>query len=136
MNVSDTVKQFFATRERTNILATAGADGKVNVAAFGSPALEGDDRVSMLLGDNRTWANLGQNPRAAFLIIMHGGTGMGMKGCRLYVKVARTADSGPPFEARMAEIRARIGDAADMLKHLVVFDILEVRPILDLGQGV
>ncbi len=136
MKVSDAVKQFFSSRERTNILATTGTDGKVNVAAFGSPALDGEDRVSMLLGDNRTWANLNHNPHGAFLIIMHGSTGMGMQGCRLYVKAIQMSDSGPEFDARMDEIRARIGDAADMLKHLVVFEVLEVRPILDLGQGV
>ena len=136
MRVSDTVKQLFSTRERTNILATTGADGKVNVAAFGSPALAGDDRISMLLGDNRTWANLNHNPHGAFLIIMNGSTGMGMQGCRVYVKAVQMTDSGTEFDARKHEIRGRIGGAADMLKHLVAFEVLEMRPILDLGQGV
>ena len=107
------------------------------MAAFGSPALvAGNDLISMLLGDNRTWANLNHNPHGAFFIIMHGSTGMGMQGCRLYVKAVQMADSGAEYDARMGEIRDRIGGAADMLKHLVVFEVLETRPILDLGQGV
>jgi hypothetical protein len=136
MQVSDVVKGFFASRERTNILATTSKDGKVNVAAFGSPALEGDSQISMMLGDNRSFANLSENPYGAFLVIMHGGKGMGMQGCRLYVKVAHMEDSGPGFDRRMEEIRARIGDGANMLKHFVLFDVLEARPILDFGQDI
>lgn len=136
MRISDEVKRFFATRDRTNILATSDKEGRVNVAAFGSPALLGEDAMSMMLGDNRTYANLRENGFGAFLVIMHGTTGMGMQGCRLYVSVKSVEDSGDRFDKRMAEIRERIGGAADMLKHYVEFDVIEARPILDFGQGI
>lgn len=136
MQVSDAVKEFFAVRERTNVLATCGKDGAVNVAAFGSPALSGGDTIIMMLGDNRSFANLAENPKAALLVMMHGGTGMGMKGCRLYLTLRETADSGEKFEALLTPIRERIGRGADILKHYVEFEITSARPILDFGQGV
>jgi len=136
MKVSDAVSEFFATRERTNVLATSGKDGSVNVAAFGSPTLSGDETIIMMLGDNRTWANLAENPNAALLVILHGGVGMGMKGCRLYLKLRETADSGEKFDSLIGPIRERIGRGADILKHYVEFEITGARPILDFGQGI
>lgn len=136
MQVSDAVKEFFATRERTNVLATSGRDGEVNVAAFGSPTLQNDDTIMMMLGDNRTWGNLKENPNAALLVILHGGVGMGMKGCRLYLKLRDTSDEGEKFDALLGPIRERIGRGADILKHYVEFNIISARPILDFGQGV
>ncbi|MEW5735280.1 MAG: pyridoxamine 5'-phosphate oxidase family protein [Thermodesulfobacteriota bacterium] len=136
MQVSEQVKGFFATRDRTNILATAGRDGKPNVGAFGSPSLVNDETMAMMLGDNRTFRNLAENPQGVFLIILHGAVGMGMKGCRLYVTVKETADAGEKFDAMIAPIRERIGAGADMLKHYVEFAVTDARPIVDFGQGV
>ncbi len=136
MKASEAVKECFATRERTNVLATSDPSGKVNVAVFGSMGMPDDETLMVMLGDNRSWENIQENPEAACLITLHGATGMGMKGCRLYVKVRTMADDGPEFDAAFGDIRARIGEAAGMLKHLVLFDVTEARPILDFGQGI
>jgi hypothetical protein len=34
------------------------------------------------------------------------------------------------------DVRSKIGDTAEMLKHLVVFDIFKTRPIVDMGQNI
>jgi hypothetical protein len=34
------------------------------------------------------------------------------------------------------DVRSKIGDTAEMLKHLVAFDILKTRPIVDMGQNI
>ena len=136
MKVSKAVAEFFESRQRTNMIATSDADGTVNVGVYGSPMLADESRVRMMLGDNRTYANLQQNPSAALMVTMHGTTGFGMKGCRLYLKLAYMKDEGEEFDQVHSAIRERIGDAADMLKHLVMFDILEARPIVDFGQGI
>ncbi len=136
MQVSDTIKKWLESPDRTNVLATADAQGKVNVAAFGSPMLVDGSTVRMMLGDNRTLGNIRENPSAALLVMMHGKTGMGMEGCRLYLNVLSIDDSGDEFDQVQGEIRKRIGDAADMLKNLVKMEVVESRPILDFGQGV
>lgn len=136
MKVSETVAEFFKSRDRTNVLSTADANGKVNTGVFGSPMLLGDSSLRMMLGDNRTFANLEDNPFAALLVTMHGKTGFAMKGCRLYLKVAYIKDEGKEFDEVIGAIRERIGDGANILKHLVGFDILEARPIADFGQEI
>ena len=136
MKVSDTVKQFLAAEGRWNILATSDRGGKPNVASFGSLQLLDDETVVLMLGDNRSYANLKENPHAAVMVIPHGETGMAAKGCRLYLKVRTMQDQGKEWEECRTKIQAKIGKAAEMLKHYVCFEVIDARPILDLGQGI
>ena len=136
MKVNETVKGFLQVEGRSNVLATTDKAGKVNLAVFGSLALADDATVIVMVGDNRTYANLQENSSASCLVTLHGKTGMQQEGCRLYLKVRSIEDEGKMFDEIKEKVRARVGDAAEMLKHLVWFDIEEVRPILDMGQGV
>lgn len=136
MIVSDAVKSFLAQSPRINVLSTSSNSGEANVALFGSPVLADESTVMMVLSENRSFANLLENPRAALLVIMPGTSGMQTEGCRLYLKVKTIEDSGPALDTMKAAIKARIGNAAEMLKHLVVFDVEETRPLVDMGQGI
>ncbi|HDP24128.1 MAG TPA: pyridoxamine 5'-phosphate oxidase family protein [Deltaproteobacteria bacterium] len=136
MKVSDTVKGYLQTEGRSNVLATTDSEGRVNVATFGSFHLADDSTAIVMLGDNRSYENLQENPFAACMVTLHGKTGLAAQGCRLYLKVRSIEDSGETWEEVKGMVKARIGDAAEMLKHLVRFDIMEARPILDFGQGV
>ena len=136
MKVSETVKKYLEQEGRANVLATSDKSGKVNVAMFGSYQLMDDSSVIVMLGDNRSYKNLKEIPHAACMVMMHGKTGLATEGCRLYMKVRAMEDEGEKWNEVREKIRARIGDAANMLKHLVWFDIVEARPILDFGQGI
>lgn len=136
MNISDKVKKCLSSSEKTNVLSTANKEGKCNIAVFGSLVLADDSTIMLLLGDNRTYANLKENPHAALLVTLPGKTGMQIEGCRVYLKVQSIQDGGDTFDKMKAGIKAKIGDAAEVLKHLVIFDILENRPIVDMGQGI
>ena len=136
MKINEKVRGYLQTEARSNVLATTDKSGKVNVAVFGSLALADDETIVVMVGDNRTYANLKANPFAACLVTLHGKTGMQQEGCRLYLRVRSIEDGGKMFDEIKGKVKARVGDAAEMLKHLVFFDIVEVRPILDMGQGV
>ncbi len=136
MKISQTVKKCLEQEGRSNVLATSDKSGKVNVAMFGSYQLMDDSSVIIMLGDNRSYKNLKENPHAACMVMLHGKTGLATEGCRLYMKVRAIEDEGEKWNEVREKIRARIGDAANMLKHLVWFDIVEARPILDFGQGI
>ena len=136
MVISETVKKCLQTEGRANILATSDSAGKVNVAMFGSYHLMDDSSVLVMLSDNRSYQNLKVNPHAACMVMLHGKTGMATEGCRLYMKVRSIEDEGQMWNDIREKIRVRIGSAADILKHLVMFDIVDVRPILDFGQGI
>jgi hypothetical protein len=136
MKISETVKKCLETEGKTSMLATSDKSGKVNVAMFGSLMLVDDSSVLVMLGDNRSFSNLKENPQAACIITLPGKGGMATQGCRLYMKVRTIQDEGEKFKEVKEKIRAKLGGGADILMHLVMFDIVEARPILDFGQGI
>ncbi|HPC48117.1 MAG TPA: pyridoxamine 5'-phosphate oxidase family protein [Deltaproteobacteria bacterium] len=136
MKISETVRNILEQDAKNVILATSSTEGAVDVAMFGSLRAYGEGGLELMLGDNRTWKNLQANPYAACLITLHGTTGLGTQGCRLYLKLTASIDDGEEVDAFRNELHKRIGAASDMLKHLVRFQIVEARPILDLGQGI
>ena len=134
--ISEKVKEYLSLPEKTTVLSTSDKEGKNNIGMYGSFMLKDDSTLFVMFGDNRSYANISENPYAALMVIAPGGTGLQTEGCRVYLKVRSVEDSGSMFDQIKDGIRARIGGGADILKHLVAFDIIETRPIVDMGQGV
>ncbi len=134
--ISEKVKEYLSVTGRMNVLSTANKAGETNVAMFGSFLLSDESTMMLMLGDNNTYANLKQNPHAALLVVLPGNTGMKTEGCRIYLKVKSVEDGGDMFDRMKTGVRAKVGDAANMLNHLVIFDIIKTRPILDMGQKI
>ncbi len=134
--ISEKVKEYLSATGKMNILSTANKAGETNVAMFGSFLLSDDTTMMLMLGDNNTYANLKENPHAALLLVLPGKTGMQTEGCRIYLKLKSVEDSGDLFDRMKAGVREKVGDAAEILKHLAIFDIIKTRPILDMGQGI
>jgi hypothetical protein len=128
--------EYFNKSPRIGTLSTADKAGKVDSAVFGSPRMTDEKTVVMGLGQNRTLANLQQNPHAVFLIVEPGKEFMDWKGVRVYLKVKDLATSGQMldnFKAQMAKVAGE--EAAAMVHAMVRFEVLEVRPLIDMGQG-
>ena len=134
--ISEKVKEYLSSAERMNVLSTSNKSGENNVAIFGSVRLADDNTIMMMLGNNKTFSNLQENPHAALLVVMPGKSGLETEGCRVYLKLRKVEDGGEIFDRMKAEIKAKIGDAAEILQHLVIFDIVGVRPIVDMGQDI
>jgi len=134
--ISEKVKGYLNATGKMNVLSTANKAGETNVAMFGSLLLSDDTTMMLMLGDNNTYANLKENPHAALLVVLPGKTGMQTEGCRIYLKLRSIEDSGDMLDRMKTGVRAKVGNAAEMLKHLVIFDIIKTRPILDMGQGI
>ncbi len=127
---------YFNKAPRLGTLSTADKKGKVNSAVFGSPRMIDEKTVVMGLGQNRTLANLQENPQAVFLIIEAGASIMDWKGVRVYLKVKNIATSGPALDTFKAQMAKAVGEeAAKMIYATVNFEITEIRPIIDMGQG-
>ncbi|MBP1929498.1 hypothetical protein J2741_002045 [Methanolinea mesophila] len=134
--MADKLMEYFNRTDRIGTLSTANKDGVVDSAVFGSPRMIDAKTVVMGLGTNRTLENLQQNPHAVFMIIEPGKTVMDWKGIRVYLKVKALATSGElleTFKARMEQIVGK--EAADMVHATVTFDVVEIRPLIDMGQG-
>jgi hypothetical protein len=134
--MSGKLTEYFNKSPRIGSLSTADASGKVDAAIFGSPRMIDDHIVVMGLGNNRTFANLQKNPHAVFMIAEPGATPMDWKGVRVYLKVKSSASSGPQLEGYKKQIAQAIGkEAAEMIYATVTFEVTEVRPLMDIGQG-
>jgi hypothetical protein len=134
--MSSKLMEYFNKSPRIGTLSTSDKAGNVNSAIFGSPRMTDEKTVIMGLGKNRTLANLQQNPHAVYLIMEPGKSLMDWKGVRVYLKAKNIATSGPgldDFKAQMAKVTGV--EATKMIHAAVNFEITEIRPIVDMGQG-
>ncbi len=136
MKMPGKLMEYFNRSPRIGSLSTADAGGRVDTAIFGSPRMVDEHTVVMGLGNNRTYANLQENPYAVFMIVEPGKTPMDWKGMRVYLKMKLSATSGPELEGYKDQIAQVIGkEAAQMVYAMVSFQVTEVRPLMDIGQG-
>jgi predicted pyridoxine 5'-phosphate oxidase superfamily flavin-nucleotide-binding protein len=66
------VMEMFNRQARIGALATANNNGEVNAAVFGSPRMIDEKTIIMAIGDNRSFRNLQENPKASFIVMEPG----------------------------------------------------------------
>jgi hypothetical protein len=134
--MSTKLMEYFNKMPRLGSLSTAGKDGKIDVAIFGSPKMIDEKRVVMGTRKNRTFANLQENPFAVFMIMEPGKTTSEWKGLRVYLKMTGFKTEGEELESLRAMVAARAGEAAAKALHAAVtFEVYEVRPVVDTGKN-
>jgi hypothetical protein len=127
---------YFNKQPRLGTLSTSSKNGKVNSAYFGSPYMADEKTIIMGLTKNRTLSNLQQNPNAVFMIMEPGKAITEWKGVRIYVKMTDLSTSGEKLEKMKAKIAAHAGEAAAKMIHAALtFEVQEIRPLADFGQG-
>ena len=128
--------EYFNKQPRLGTLSTADKAGNVNVAYFGSPRMIDERTVFMGLGKNRTFANLQENPHAVYMIMEPGESLPEWKGVRVYLVMTEYQTSGEKLDQIKEVIAEKAGEgAAKMIHAAVTFDIKEIRPLADFGQG-
>jgi Pyridoxamine 5'-phosphate oxidase len=132
----DKLIEYFNKQPRLGTLSTVGKNGKVNSAYFGSPRMIDEKTIFMGLGNNRTFDNLQDNPQAVFMVMEPGKTIMNWKGVRIYVKMTDCQTSGEKLDDMRATIAQHAGESAGKMIHAAIsFEIQEIRPLADFGQG-
>jgi len=125
--------EIFNKRPRIGTLSTANAQGDVNVAVFGSPQMIDENTVVMGMGENRSFRNLRENPKAAFIVMEPGETVMDWKGARVYLEALAIETGGGFYDMIRDNIAKAAGEqAAKMIHAAIRFKITEVRPIVDI----
>ena len=128
--------EYFNRQPRLGVISTSGKDGRVDSAVYGSPQMIDEKTVIVALARGRTWANLQDNPHAVYTIMQPGEGLMDWKGVRVYLRMLEYADSGPRLEAYKREAAKIVGEeAAGMIAVLATFEVTEIRPLIDFGQG-
>ena len=134
--MSEKLIEYFNKQPRLGTLSTSDKTGKVNSAYFGSPRMVDEKTVFMGLGNNRTFANLQDNPHAMFMVMEPGKTIVDWKGVRIYVKMTDCQTAGEKLDEMRATIAKHAGEGAGKMIHAAVtFEIHEIRPLADFGQG-
>jgi hypothetical protein len=128
--------EYFNKQPRIGVISTSSKDGMVNSAVYGSPQMIDEKTVIVALARGRTFANLQENPNATFLIMEPGPGILDWKGIRVYLRMKEYATSGPQLDAYRSQTARIVGEqAAEMIKVLATFEVTEVRPLIDFGQG-
>ena len=128
------VMEMFNRQTRVGALATANKNGDVNAAVFGSPRMIDEDTVLMAIGDNRTYKNLQENPKASFIVMEPGREPHTWKGARLYLEVDTFERYGEALDALRTNIRKVGGDrSADAIVAAIRFKVVDVRPLIAPG---
>ena len=153
MELSQAVKDVLNNKNRINILSTVNKKGEPDLAIFGSAQLTEKGTISFVLKDNsRSLANIKESTYASCLVLLPetGGKGFKIKGCRVYLKkqfiersrnpvylVERSEGEAVGWEKSFnvdREKKAEERSTPD--SYLVVFSVVEARPIVDTGQGI
>lgn len=135
-NQNKTLMEYFNRRPRIGILSTSAINGQVNAAIINSTRMIDPTTIELDVGESRSLENLRQNPQAVFMITQEGQDLMSWKGLRAYMKVREILIEGPKLQASKANLEKRLGKAAaDSIAATVVFDITEIRPLVDRDQG-
>ncbi len=128
--------EYFNKMPRLGTLSTANREGKVNVAYFGSARMIDEKTMFMGCGKNRTFAYLQENPYAVFAIMEPGSSAPEWRGVRVYLKMVECETSGQKLDTLKRQIAEKAGEAAAKMMHAAItFEIQELRPFADFGQG-
>jgi hypothetical protein len=128
--------EYFNKSPRLGVLGTSSKDGRVDVAVMGSPRMVDEKTIVLALAKIRTLSNLQDNPYAVFMIMEPGASIFGWKGIRVYPRMKEQATSGEMLDMIRAQSSKFIGEAAaKMIYAAATFEVTEIRPIVDLGQG-
>lgn len=125
------VMALFNKRPRIGSLSTSNKKGDVNVAVFGSPQMINEETVVMGIGNNRSLANLQENPKAVFMVMEPGKTAPDWKGVRVYLEADSIEIEGALLEQVKGKIAEAAGEAAaQRIRAAIRFKIVEVRGII------
>lgn len=128
--------EYFNKSPRIGILSTSSRDGRVDSAVFGSPRMVDEKTVLIATAKNRTCSNLQENPYAIFVIVEPGTEIFDWKGIRVYMKVKELLTTGEVLDNIRKQMAKVVGeDAAKMMYAAVTFEVYEIRPLVDMGQG-
>ena len=128
------LRDYFESANGTGVLATADADGKVDVAIYSRPHFlgEGDAEIAFIMNDRLSHDNVDANPNAAYLFIEETG---GYVGKRLSLtKTREETDPEKIQSVRRRNLPPDCDEGGTKKKFLVHFRVDGVRPLIGSGE--
>ena len=128
------LQEYFENAKGIGVLATADADGKVNVAVYSRPHFLGDDdaEVAFIMNDRLSHDNVVSNPQAAYMFIEETA---GYVGKRLFLTRTREEMDLEKIQSiRRRNLPPDCDEGDTQKKFLVYFRVDGIRPLIGTGD--
>ena len=128
------LQEYFESVKGIGVLATADANGRVDVAIYSRPHFLGDDdaEIAFIMNDRLSHDNVDVNPHAAYLFVEEGG---GYVGKRLFLtKTREETDPGKIQSVRRRDLPPDCDKGGTKKKFLVHFRVDGIRPLIGSGE--
>jgi len=128
------LREYFEGVKGTGVLATADADGKVNVAIYSRPHFLGDDdgEMAFIMNDRLSHDNVDSNPHAAYLFLEETG---GYVGKRLFLtKTREETDPDKIQSIQRRNLPPECDEGGTKKRFLVHFRVDGIRPLIGTGD--
>ena len=117
------LQEYFEKHIGSGILATADADGNVDLAVYARPHVKTDSTLAFIMRDRLSHHNLQSNPHAAYIFLEKG---QGYSGKRLYL--TRLSEDTNPERIAALRRHTKPDSRPDERKFLVTFSVDRIRP--------
>ena len=121
------ISDYFKTAKGQGVLATADAQGKVDVAIYALPHVIDDKTIAFIMTEKLTYKNLQSNPFAAYLFVEEEEK---YKGRRLYLTKIKEERNSPLLDS----IRRKEYPHLKGKESLVYFKVDKVLPLIGAGN--
>ena len=121
------LKDYFENTEGTGVLATADADGRVDLAIYAHPHCFEADTIGLIMRERLSHLNLQSNPYAAYMFIEKS---KGYQGKRLYLQKTREETDPGVIEQIRRKPKRDYAESSDEDTYLVYFRVERVRPLV------
>jgi len=128
------LQEYFESVKGIGVLATADANGRVDVAIYSKPHFLGDDdaEIAFIMNDRLSHDNVDVNPHAAYLFVEEGG---GYVGKRLFLtKTREETDLDKIQSVRRRNLPPDCDKGGTKKKFLVHFRVDGIRPLIGSGE--
>jgi hypothetical protein len=116
------LQEYFEKHTGSGILATADADGNVDLAVYARPHVKDNSTIGFIMRDRLSHENLQSNPQAAYIFLEEG---KGYRGKRLYL--TRTSEETSSERIDALRRRTTPDRHPDEDKFLVTFRVDRIR---------
>ncbi|MFC1551551.1 pyridoxamine 5'-phosphate oxidase family protein [Candidatus Latescibacterota bacterium] len=123
------LKQYFDSAHGIGVLATADADGNVDVAQYTKPHFMENGSIAFIMSHKLSYKNLQANSHCAYIFIETGEKKSGSGGIRLYLE--KTSEEQD--QDKIIALRRKNSDNLDSNRSIVFFNIERTRALL--GDG-
>jgi hypothetical protein len=128
------LRDYFENTKGVGVLATADAEGKVDVAIYSRPHFLSDDdsEIAFIMNDRLSHDNVDANPHAAYLFMEETA---GYVGKRLFLTKTREETDPERIQAiRRRNLPPACDEGGTKTKFLVHFRVDGVRPLIGSGE--